>query len=128
MGAVLSCGTCLCLGICFLRMLRIRTERAESCALGFVIGSACLSQLILFLCAFGIAYRSVFIAIGLLGSAALAAQRRTTEKHRHGSSLPSVPGPWKWLLGVPFALFGTVYLVNALAPEMSPDGSSYHLP
>ena len=27
-----------------------------------------------------------------------------------------------------FAAFGIVYLVNALAPEMSPDGSAYHLP
>ena len=25
-------------------------------------------------------------------------------------------------------MFGIVYLVNALAPEMSPDGSTYHLP
>jgi 4-amino-4-deoxy-L-arabinose transferase-like glycosyltransferase len=40
----------------------------------------------------------------------------------------SLPDFCHGLLGLAFAVFGVVYLVNALAPEASPDGSAYHLP
>jgi hypothetical protein len=125
LGALLSGGTSLCLGIILFRKLVIPAERVEYLSLAFVVGSACFSQIIFFLCAIGLARKEVLLVIGLLaGLAAFGVTRSTVTYMR----FPSVSRPLKWLLGLPFALFGIVYLVNALAPEMSPDGSTYHLP
>ncbi|MDQ6707892.1 MAG: glycosyltransferase family 39 protein, partial [Acidobacteriota bacterium] len=41
--------------------------------------------------------------------------------------LPPLPRFWKWLFAAVFLPFAIYYFVNALAPESSPDGSSYHL-
>jgi hypothetical protein len=38
-----------------------------------------------------------------------------------------MPVPWRLLFGVIWLVFGVVYFVYALAPESSPDGSTYHL-
>jgi len=42
-------------------------------------------------------------------------------------SLPAVPTGWLIVFFVVFAAFFACYLSNAVAPEISPDGSSYHL-
>jgi hypothetical protein len=41
-----------------------------------------------------------------------------------GTSLPLL---WKFLFWVPYLLFGAMYLVTAMLPEMSPDGTAYHV-
>ncbi|MDP3001257.1 MAG: glycosyltransferase family 39 protein, partial [Bryobacterales bacterium] len=48
--------------------------------------------------------------------------------HRaRGDSLPPLPRFWKALFLAVFAVFGAIYFFNAMAPEISPDGSNYHL-
>jgi hypothetical protein len=124
-GVVLGGGTSFCLGTILFRRLLIQAERIEYFALAFVAGSACFSQVVFFLCSVGLARKGVFIAFGLLAATAAFGLTRRIEAR---PSFPALPRRWQWLLGVPFALFGVVYLVNAMAPEMSPDGSAYHLP
>jgi hypothetical protein len=125
LGALLSGSTSLCLGTYIFRRLLIKAEWLECYSLAFVVGSACLSQVVFFLCAAGLAHQQAFLAVGLFAAIAAARPGRRTEKRPH---FPSLPQRWKWPLGLLFTLFGIVYLVNALAPEMSPDGSAYHLP
>jgi hypothetical protein len=67
----------------------------------------------------------MFLTVGLLALVLAIGPIRKIQARRQLSCLPR---QWKWLIGVPFTLFGIVYFVNALAPEMSPDGSAYHLP
>src|SRR4051794_16130891 len=125
LGVLLSGGTSLCLGIYLLRHFLNRTDRLEYLSLAFVAGSACLSQVMFFLCAAGLARKGVLLAGGLL---AACAARFAMPRHQKRAQYPALPRVWKLLFGVPFLLFGLVYVVNALAPEMSPDGSAYHLP
>jgi hypothetical protein len=125
LGALLCGVTSLCLGTILLRKLLIQAERVEYFSLAFVVGSACFSQVVFFLCSISLARKGVFLAIGMLAAIAAVGLTRRTKTRQ---PFPSLPRRWKWLLGPPFALFGMVYLVNALAPEMSPDGSAYHLP
>jgi hypothetical protein len=125
LGVLLCGGTSLCLGIYLLRSFLSRTDRIEYFSLAFVVGSACFSQVVFFLCAASLARKGVFVAAGLLAPLAAAFAIRHHDKRQQYSSIPR---GWKLLFGVPFALFGAVYFVNALAPEMSPDGSAYHLP
>ena len=41
--------------------------------------------------------------------------------------LPPLPKLWKYTLIVAFSCYFLVYFLNALAPEVSPDGAGYHL-
>ena len=54
-----------------------------------------------------------------------AAWQRRGEARR--KLLPPVPRVWAILFLIIYAGFFTCYLCNSLAPEISPDGSSYHL-
>src|SRR5215471_14614359 len=123
-GTLLSGITSLCLGIILFRRLRIETDSAEYLSLAYVIGSACFSQIVFFLCAIGLAYKPVFVALALLALAIVWWGRRFRLPGERSS-----PDPFRGFGPILLiALFSLVYLVNALAPEMSPDGSAYHLP
>src|SRR5262249_22026696 len=119
-----SGGTSLCLGIILFQKLRLGLKGVEYFALAFIAGAACFSEIVFLLCSVGLAYRAVFL--GVAAAAAIGAISLTGKMETRPllSSLPrriSLPA----LL---FLMFGMVYLVNALAPEMSPDGAAYHLP
>ena len=124
LGALCSGGASYCFGTLLFRRLNLKLERTEYIALAFVVGSACFSEIIFVLCSIGLARKEVFVALGLLAGIAVICTRGNTTHARFAR----LPTRWIWLFGVLFAAFGIVYLVNALAPEMSPDGSAYHLP
>src|SRR5207253_951783 len=42
--------------------------------------------------------------------------------------LPPIPRVWRWIFAAIYATFTVLYFFNAMAPEMSPDGTAYHLP
>ncbi|MEO8371774.1 MAG: glycosyltransferase family 39 protein [Candidatus Solibacter sp.] len=87
----------------------------------FVSGAAVLSLLVFALCAASLAYPLVFLA---LGAAAIGACLRT--RAGWGSFDGGLPRP-RWLWGIAFSAFLVLYLSNAMAPEISPDGAAYHL-
>ncbi len=82
----------------------------------FVTGAALLSLTVFCLCALHLAYPAVFLAIG---AAALAAAGRPVW------SRPEWPK--SRLLLAAFGVFLVLYFFNAMAPEISYDGSRYHL-
>jgi hypothetical protein len=107
-----------------LRRLSVRLFRQEEDVFAFLGGSSCLSAAVFFLAAMHLAYRGVFLALGILviGWAAFSGAWR-----RRGEPLPRLPVTWKLLFGVTWLVFGVVYFVYAFTPESSPDGSTYHL-
>src|SRR2546427_5100561 len=123
-GVIFTVAVCVAAGRMLLRGLSIRLYRQEEHVLAFVTGAACLSLLTFLLCAVGAARQRVFLAVGL-GVLALAFRRGALRPS--GDSLPPIPSPWKWLFGSIFAVFFVLYFFNAMAPEMSPDGVTYHL-
>jgi hypothetical protein len=124
LGTLCSGGTSFCFGAFLLRRLNLEFERVEYAALALVVGSACYSQLVFLLSAISLATPYVFVPVGLFAGL-IAIGTRGNATH---ITFARIPAPWKWLFGALFAAFGIVYLINALAPEMSPDGSAYHLP
>ena len=124
LGALCSGGASYCFGTLLFRRLNLELERTEYIALAFVAGSACFSEIIFVLCSVGLARKEVFVALALLSAIAVICTRRNANHIKFAR----LPARWIWPFGVLFAAFGIVYLVNALAPEMSPDGSAYHLP
>ena len=87
----------------------------------FVSGAALLSLLVFVQCAAGVAYPLVFLG---LGAAAIVACRRTSAGW--GAFEGGLPAP-RWVWGIAFGAFFVLYLSNAMAPEISPDGATYHL-
>jgi hypothetical protein len=69
-------------------------------------------------------HKGVLWAIAI---AAVGAAVRFDAFRSSGDPLPPVAKKWKWILGLVAAVFGALYLSNALAPELSPDGTAYHL-
>jgi hypothetical protein len=96
----------------------LRSE-CEDCAVRFVTGGAVLSLIVFTLCAAGVVYPTVF---AVAGAAIVAAGWRAA-----GWSLPARPKRLNRALAIAFGVFFILYLSNAMAPEISFDGSRYHL-
>jgi hypothetical protein len=124
-GALLSGAASLSIGTILFRRLAIQMERTEYLSLAFVTGSACFSQIVFVLASIHLARRGVFLAVGLLAvGVACGLSRRIPVR----VAFTLLARRWEWFCGAIFAPFAIVYLVNAMAPEMSPDGAAYHLP
>ncbi len=95
----------------------------ERLVLSFGAGAAVLSLLVFGLCAAGFA-RTPWLLLATAGVGAGFVWARPIPVQAPAGRIPRRLG---WLLAaiaVPFAL---LYIVNAAAPEISPDGSYYHL-
>lgn len=111
-------------GRILLARLGLRFHRTEEFVLAFYVGSACLSLLVFVLAAAHLLYQGVLLAAGV-AVVGLAFRRGL---HRPaGEPLPALPRFWRILFGVIYGAFLLVYFTNAMAPENSPDGSTYHL-
>ncbi len=119
-GALFTVATCEAAGLILLRRLQLALDRAETLVFAFVSGSALVSLLVFLLCVTHQARLSVFLAIGvcLCGVGLRMPQSKIERQPLRISFLI-------YLLTVT-AVF-LVYLMNAIAPEISPDGSGYHL-
>ena len=106
-GAVFTVATAWALG-------RVILRRADLPAETFVTGAAVLSAVVFATAALHLAYPVVFLAIGVV---ALAFGARAGKR----PAFAFAP------LAIPFAVYFVLYLANAMAPEVSPDGAAYHL-
>jgi len=123
-GAGLTLGACAALGVLILANLRGRLRRTEYAVLAFLCGSAAMSLLIFLLGTVHLVRRGVLQAL----AAALIAGAVWVHRQRGGAErLPPLPRLWSGLLIAVMAVFGFQYFFHALAPEVSPDGSAYHL-
>jgi len=126
LAAAFTAGACVAAGKLLLRALGLRFTRAETYLFAFLTGAACWSALVFSLAAAHLARRNVFLAAGAL--VLLAALRwGRVPALPPDPSRPRLPLVWKACFGVIFGAFTVLYFFNALAPEISPDGSTYHL-
>ncbi|MCC7154836.1 MAG: glycosyltransferase family 39 protein [Bryobacterales bacterium] len=117
-GAVLTVLACWAFGRLALRRVRTPLQRDEFHLLAFLLGAPLLSLTIFLLAMARLVYDATF---WILGAGLLAATWRWGARPASkGSPYPR----WFWFLYVPFAV---CYFIVAMAPEMSPDGSGYHL-
>lgn len=120
-GAAFTVTVSAALGRLLLARLKVPLYREEAALFAFLTGAALLSLAVFFLCLAGIAYWIVF----LVGGAAVILRAATLR-----SWSPRIPAtnPYKQVIFISLlTLFFLIYFVNALAPEVSPDGSGYHL-
>jgi Dolichyl-phosphate-mannose-protein mannosyltransferase len=111
-GAAFTIAVCLALGaVCFGKVLKQWPER-------FVTGAAILNLGVFFLCCVRLAYPAVLAASG-----AVILYLWLNRERQRLFSLHKL----NYLLLLPFAAYFILYFFNAMAPEASPDGSTYHL-
>lgn len=115
-GAGFTVATAWALGRILFDRLQIRLRRLEHEVLAGIVGSALLSLLVFGLCALGLVWTASFWVVG---GVALYFNYRVKVAGR-------VEWPGAWWFAV-FGVYAFVYLVNAVAPEYSPDGQTYHL-
>ncbi len=123
-GAAFTAFSMYCAGRLLLVRLKLPLSREEERLLSFVAGGALLSLLIFLLGALHLFYDPAFLVLGL---ALAAAAWRTGALRIDGASLPRLSGPQRALLLAGLLPLGAVTFLHAMAPEWSPDGSSYHL-
>lgn len=112
------------LGTLLLRWISLTCSRAEERLLAFVVGSAGLSAIVFALCAARVAWKAVYLTIGL----AILACALLRGAHRpKGNPFPPLPRLWFWVFVAAFGTFTCFYFTNALMPETSADGMAYHL-
>jgi hypothetical protein len=114
-GAAFTCAVCLALGGLLLG------KACRDTGVRFVSGAALLSLLVCALCAAGLVYPLVLLGIGVVVIG--AAVKLGTGWGRLAGGAPAPRLLW----AIAFGMFAVLYLANAMAPEISPDGASYHL-
>src|SRR5216684_3723595 len=123
-GTGLTVATAWALGAILIRKLSLVFYRMEEWLFSFLVGSACLSGIVFALSTVKLARKGVFLALGVLaiGYALLLGAHRSK-----AIKFPALPQIWKCIFAVTFSGFTVLYFFNALAPESSPDGMTYHL-
>ncbi len=127
-GAGLTVAACYAAGSLLLDQLRAVLRRDERIPLTFILGAACLHLAVFVVLAVHAAYWPVLL--GLLAVPILAAlwtgawRGARTES---GKAVKPLSRTLKVVFGGSAAVYMIVYLVNAWAPEVSPDGAGYHL-
>jgi hypothetical protein len=124
LGATLTCAACYACGTLLINRLEIKLRRPERLPLAFVLGAACLHLVVFAILALHLAYWPVLVAllVGIIGAAV-----RTGSWRPIGDPTDSLPKTLQLFCVLSFGLFTILYFFHALAPEASPDGSSYHL-
>ena len=113
-----------CAGKLLLRRLRINLYRQEQDVMAFMLGSAALSTSMFLLSATHLVYKPVLLSLTFL---VISAAVQQGVWRPGGPELPGLPPKWRLLFWGIYLAFAVLYLVFALAPESSPDGSTYHL-
>jgi hypothetical protein len=127
-GAAFTVAACYALGSVMAARLGVRLRRGEKFPLAFVLGAALLHLAVFAILALKIAYKPVLWV--LLAACLVMALRTGDWRLPAPDAAPAetaLPRGFRYLFGVIAAAFTVVYLFNAWAPEISPDGASYHL-
>jgi len=127
-GAGFTVAACYAAGALLIDQLRVALRRDERIPLAFVLGAACLHLVIFVILALRIAYWPV-LAGALAGTVAAALGTGAWRGLRtpSGKTVAPLSRTLQVVFGSCAGVFAIVYLANAWAPEVSPDGSGYHL-
>ncbi|MGA2273793.1 MAG: hypothetical protein ABSH00_09570 [Bryobacteraceae bacterium] len=117
-GAALPLAAAYAWGVILLRRLAAPPEIA------LAVGAAFESLLIFLLLILHLGWRPAYLVVGLAPLAVLPFLRPA---RLEDAGVEPLGRYGRIAAGVIFAAYGVWYLVNALAPEISPDGMTYHL-
>src|SRR5262249_40762154 len=118
------CAACYASGALLLDRLHLKLRRTEQFPLAFVAGGACLHLAVFVVLAMHLAYWPVLVSLLL---AAIGVAIKSDSWRLSGDRCEPLSTSLRILSGILFGAFTIIYFLHAWAPEISPDGSSYHL-
>jgi hypothetical protein len=123
-GGLFSLGTAWCAGRIVLKRLRLPLAAEESALMALPAGAAVYGLLLQ-----ALGYLRLYYTWSLLlaGAGVALWAWRSGALESSQERLPALERPWRFLFWTGYAVLGAVCVIHALAPEMSPDGSGYHL-
>ncbi len=124
-GALFTAAVAWAIGRLILRASGVRMHAQEDFLLAIVPGCAVLSTVVFALMCVGGARKAVFLILGIL-VLGWASKSGVFERSASPRFAP-LPLWQRALFGIPFTFFTVLYWANAMAPEVSPDGTTYHL-
>lgn len=124
LGATFVTAFCIAAGELFLRKLQISLEPTGRRFAHFVTGSVYVSSFVFALCATGNFRTWLLVSVGVVVIAGWVRICRPSFRPNFRLDLPPL---WQALFWVPWLVFGAVYVIVAMSPEFSPDGTRYHL-
>ena len=124
LGATLTVLGCFLWGRMLLCFLALRLTRLEGILFSFLVGAGIFSSLVFLLCSMHLARKGVFIACVLV---ALTINIRMRFAEFRTAPILDLSSLQKGIAAAIYIGYGTVYFINAMAPEYSPDGATYHL-
>jgi hypothetical protein len=124
LGAALTAAACYAAGAVLIDRLGLTLRRFERVPLAFTLGAACLHLAVFAILTVHLAYWPVLTAL-LLGSIGGAVAKGSWKLGGEPGEPLSVN--LKRICIPSFGIFILLYFFHAWAPEMSPDGSGYHL-
>ncbi len=127
LATALTYSCCYSAGALLLRGVRAKLCRSEHRYFSFVTGSALVSTLIFLLTAAGQARKPVFLLATIPIILVAVWQRRARPLTLVESPGAKAAFAWRIFFWAAFLAFTFWYLPNALGPETSPDGTSYHV-
>lgn len=123
-GAGVTVAVAWCFGQVLLARLRLGLSRGERPFYALALGAAVLSLALFAMAALRVIYDASLLALGLLAAFTAWRWGRSGEAAK---PLEPLPRGWRVLFWAVWLPFAAIALLHAMAPEMSPDGSSYHL-
>ena len=123
LGAAFTAAACWAAGVLAIAWCGAKLRKAETFPLAFVLGASCVHLAVFAVMAAHIAYKPVWWI--LLGGLIVAG---VWKRPKPDLTADTATKSWLSILfaGI-FAAFTVLYLANAWAPEISPDGAGYHL-
>jgi hypothetical protein len=124
LGALFTGAASMSAGLLLLQRLSVKLHRQEVYPYAFILGASIYSLIIFSIAAAG-AISTWTIAAA--GTVLIAVAVRSGAWKRTGPPLPPMPVFWLVVFAGSMLVYGLMYLAYGMAPEMSPDGSTYHL-
>ncbi|MCL4844158.1 MAG: discoidin domain-containing protein [Bryobacteraceae bacterium] len=124
-GAAVTLAAAWCCGQVVVARGRVALTRGERALYALVLGAAVLSLVLFAMAALGVVSDGSLLA--LAAAACLAAWRWGRTPVEDATAGAPLQGVWRWLFAPIWAIFAGIAVLHTMAPEMSPDGSSYHL-
>jgi len=118
---------CRAAGYLLLRVLSFTLRRSERYFFEFLAGVPLVSSLVFLLASTHLVYTRLLVTVGAAIMICAVVLSRRAPEHNRPAEYPPLSLTWRIVFWLPYLVFAGLYIVTAMGPEISPDGTGYHV-